>query len=111
DTTMIVNSGATLLIDGINLSGNTNAMALQVAGRVALDRVNIHSNNGGAIIASDDSAELLIRTSIIAANGNTNQDAITLTGGELTILYSSLTGVGSASSQAITCADGDVTVR
>src|SRR5690606_25063626 len=38
-------NGATLLLEGVDLMANTNAVAMQVAGFVALDRVRISSNN------------------------------------------------------------------
>src|SRR5690606_9370073 len=104
--TVTVYNGATLLLEGIDLRGNTNnAVAVQAAGLVALDRVEITSNNGGGINATG-TAELLVRNSIIAGNGD-DLDAIALGQAKLELIYSSVAGKASlGSASAISCSPG-----
>src|SRR5690606_28483289 len=74
--TFTVANGATLLLEGIDLKSNGNAVAISAAGRVALDRAEIAQNSGGGIQASS-TAELIIRSSIIAGNGQQlDEDAV-----------------------------------
>ena len=110
--TFDVYNGATLLLEGIDLKSNGNAVAISAAGRVALDRVEIAQNSGGGIGTSGTSAELLIRNSIIAGNGNSDVHAISLGQGKLELLFSSVGGGTISPSAAISCAGGhDLTVR
>ena len=107
--TLTVANGSTLLLEGIDLKGNTGSRGLQAAGLVALDRVEIASNNGGGINATS-TAELLIRNSIVAANGFSAK-AIALNDGTLDVLYSAIGGTADPSA-AISCSAGHTfTVR
>src|SRR5690606_25640549 len=109
--TFTVANGATLLLEGIDLAGNLNSRALQVDGRLALDRVEVALNSGGGIAASS-TAELLVRNSVVAGNGTGNADAVALVGSTATFLYSSLSGVSDAPSAAVNCSGGhSLTVR
>jgi hypothetical protein len=101
--TLTVAAGSALLLANLDLRLNGSAVGLQTAGLVALDAVEIASNNGGGILASSG-AELLVRNSIVAANGdNQTEDAITLAGAAATVLYSSIAGLTVDPSAAINC--------
>jgi hypothetical protein len=107
--TFDVYNGATLLLEGIDLRGNTASRGIQADGLVALDRVEIAQNSSGGINATG-TAELLIRNSIIAGNG-TSATAIQLGEGKLDLFFSSVGSV-IGTSAAVSCGPGHtLTVR
>jgi len=109
--TVTVYNGATLLLEGIDLRLNGNAVAVQTSGLVALDRVEITQNSGGGINATG-TAELLVRNSIIAGNG-TNTPAVVLSGATFDAVFSSIAGPDTSGMvAAISCTTSpDLSVR
>ena len=109
NNSLTVAGGATLLLADLDVVGNTfTALGLQASGRVVLDAVKVTSNNGGGVSANN-TAELIIRTSFVAATTN-DVDAISLGGATLSLRSSSV--AGSFNSAAVSCTSGhDLTIR
>jgi hypothetical protein len=109
--TLTVNNNTTVLLQGINLTLNGSSLGIDAKGNLALDDVEVRQNDGGGIDAGS-TADIRVRNTFIASNGNA--DGISLGGGSLELLYSSV-HAGSLSTtnvEAINCDDGNnITIR
>jgi hypothetical protein len=105
----LVVGDATVLMDGIQISGNASSMHPGVrvdGGRAWVDRARIVVNSGGGVLAQAG-AELVLRNCFMGGSIN-NEATTTVNGSDATILYSTLVaGFGSAT--AMSC-DGAATV-
>ena len=107
--TLTVAANTTVLLAGVNLTGNTSSRGANVDGQLALDAVEVRNNTGGGLDASS-SAELRLRNTIVAGN-NTDVPAIALGGGSLELVYSSVGG-SFGTSPGIECGSGhQLTIR
>ncbi|MEX1367561.1 MAG: hypothetical protein AB1Z98_30815, partial [Nannocystaceae bacterium] len=112
DAPQLVVSDGTVLIDGLQLSGNdstADAAVLVDGGRAWLDRSRVVTNLGGGIVAQS-AAELVLRNCFLGGDVS-NTDAFTVNGATATALYTTiLAGDGGlGESRALVC-DGGATV-
>jgi hypothetical protein len=88
---LTVSAGSTVLMDGLQLSGNTNDLGLRVdGGRAWVDRSRIVANLGGGIVA-ENAAELVLRNCFVGS-GALDVDVITLDASSLDMLYTTVGG-------------------
>lgn len=100
---LTVTAGATVLMDGIQLSGNasTTEPGLRVdGGRAWVDRGRIVGNDGGAIVAQAG-AELVLRNCFVGGDVS-DRNALEMDGAMATVLYSTL-GAGFGDAAALVC--------
>lgn len=84
-------SNGTVLMEGIQMSGNADDVGLLVdGGRTWVDRGRLIDNNGGGIVAQN-SAELVLRNCFVG-QAVSNVDALVVEGASADVLYSTLTG-------------------
>lgn len=82
---------ATVLMDGLRLSGNQSAMVPGVrvtGGRAWLDRSRIVQNTGGGILA-ENAAELVVRNCFVGTAGS-NLDTVVISGATASLLYTTV---------------------
>ncbi|MCX4240145.1 hypothetical protein [Paraliomyxa miuraensis] len=94
---------ATVLIDGLQLSGNGSAMApgMRVdAGQAWVDRSRIVGNDGGGIVAQN-AGELVLRNCFVGGD-RSDVAALRVDGADATILYTTL-GAGYGTATALSC--------
>lgn len=107
-----VTAGTTVLMDGLQLSGNSSTMVpgMQVTGgRAWVDRSRIVQNSGGGIVA-ETNAELVLRNCFVGQDAN-DVNALEVNDATADILYSTL-GSGTVSATSLACASPmDVIVR
>lgn len=105
----LVVSDATVLMDGIQVSGNSSTTHAGVrldSGQAWIDRSRIILNNGGGIVAQSG-AELVLRNCFMGGSINNEATAI-VNGATATVVYSTL-AAGFGGATAMTC-DGTATV-
>jgi hypothetical protein len=92
---------ATVLLDGLQLSGNANDVGLVVdGGRAWVDRSRIVDNNGGGIVA-ENGAELTLRNCFVGGSVN-NVPALAINGATAAIVYVT-SGAGFGTATALSC--------
>lgn len=97
---LTVAANSTVLMDGIELSGNVNSRGLHVTGgHVWIDRSRIIHNNGGGILA-DTGAELTLRNCFV---GSADTISVDVASASALVLYSTVTTSTDASVPALRC--------
>ena len=98
---LTVPMGSTVLVEGMQLSGNANDLGLRVdGGRAWVDRSRIVQNSGGGVLA-EAGAELTLRNCFVGGSVN-NVAALAVTGATATITYVTA-GAGFGTATALTC--------
>ena len=91
----------TVLLDGLRLSGNADAVGLVVdGGRAWVDRSRIVDNNGGGVLAQGG-AELVLRNSFVGGSVD-DATALEVDGATANVLYSTL-GAGTTNGVGLAC--------
>jgi hypothetical protein len=109
NTPQITVTDATVLMDGMQVSGNVSTMVpgLRIdAGRAWLDRSRVIANLGGGVLA-ENSAEIRLRNCFVGGDVSDRQ-AFEVNGATASVLYTTL-GAGFGSATALVC-DGTATV-
>ena len=89
---LTVSAGSTVLMDGMQLSGNGNNRGLRVnGGRAWVDRSRVVQNSGGGVLA-ENGAELVMRSCFVGSGGAVDTDAIVVNGASLDLLYTTVGG-------------------
>lgn len=94
DSPQLTIEGATVLIDGIRISGNgstTDPAILVDGGRAWVERGRIVQNSGGGIVVQN-SGELVVRSSFVGV-GNSDGNTLEIDGASAEVLYSTV-GIG-----------------
>jgi len=88
---LTVETGSTVLMEGLQLSSNANDLGVRVTGGQAwLDRTRVVQNAGGGILAEAD-AELVLRNCFVGGSV-VDVDAIALNGSTMTMVYTTAGG-------------------
>lgn len=109
-TPQLTVTDGTVLMDGVQLSGNASTMVpglLVDGGRAWLDRSRVVTNLGGGVLAQAD-AELVLRNCFVGGSVS-NEAAAMVNGSSATILYTTI-GAGFGMATAVAC-DGAAAVE
>lgn len=106
NTPQLTVTDATVLMDGLRLSGNQSAMVPGVridGGRAWLDRSRVVGNTGGGIVA-ENAAELVLRNCFVGGNVP-DVDVVTLDAASLDLIYTTVGGgaVAEQRTRALVC--------
>jgi hypothetical protein len=101
---------ATVLLEGLRLSGNADDVGISVnGGRAWVDKSRIVANLGGGIVAQN-AAELVLRNCFVGGDVN-DRTALEVDGSTAQVVYTAV-GAGFGASTALTCDEtANVTAR
>lgn len=105
-TTPQLTVNGTALLDGLQLSGNSNAVGAHVSGgQLWLDRSRVVQNTGGGLLA-DNGAELVVRNCFVG--GASSVDAAVIDMSTAEFIYTTLVGAdgGLGEARALACNSG-----
>jgi len=101
---LTVTAGSTILMDGLQLSGNASDLGVRVdGGRAWVDRSRIIQNSSGGVLA-ENGAELTLRNCFVG--GADNAAAVSVDGATARITFSTLGG-GTITATGLSCTAPD----
>lgn len=110
---LTVTGAATVLMEGMQLSGNASDVGLRVDGGLAwVERGRVVDNNGGGIVA-ENGAELVLRNSFVGGNGSGGLGSfgIDVTDADVRVLYTTVARNDEDTIDSIRCMGATVDVR